>query len=259
MMTIEAARLSFDEARKGSIEVGKLADLTMLSANPLTVPDDSPSLHYFRSDGRRRPHHLRTAALTPRDARVFGRCADVRGSSHTYALRASITSVIMKELPPAYLTPKVSLRWRLSMIVSDGWMERGRWPARLAAIVSAAFIFSISVPRAAHADTCTWTGNGASNLWSLSANWTCSGSHLVPQDGDSLVFPASALEFESVNDLTDLIVQSITIDDYRYQLSGNGIFLNQDLTASSPVAGTPSVSLPVTLLQPNTVSCRRRR
>jgi predicted amidohydrolase YtcJ len=39
MMTIEAARLSFDEARKGSIEPGKLGDLTMLSANPLTVPD----------------------------------------------------------------------------------------------------------------------------------------------------------------------------------------------------------------------------
>ena len=39
MMTIEAARLSFDETHKGSIEVGKLADLTMLSADPLTVPD----------------------------------------------------------------------------------------------------------------------------------------------------------------------------------------------------------------------------
>lgn len=40
MMTIEAARLSFDEARKGSIEVGKLADLTMLSDPILTVPED---------------------------------------------------------------------------------------------------------------------------------------------------------------------------------------------------------------------------
>jgi predicted amidohydrolase YtcJ len=48
MMTIEAARLSFDEARKGSIEVGKLADLTMLSAPILTVPDDR--LHTITSD-----------------------------------------------------------------------------------------------------------------------------------------------------------------------------------------------------------------
>lgn len=39
MMTIDAARLSFDEARKGSIEIGKLADLTILSADPLTAPD----------------------------------------------------------------------------------------------------------------------------------------------------------------------------------------------------------------------------
>jgi predicted amidohydrolase YtcJ len=48
MMTIEAARLSFDEARKGSIETGKLADLTMLSADPLTVPDIQ--IHSITSD-----------------------------------------------------------------------------------------------------------------------------------------------------------------------------------------------------------------
>jgi predicted amidohydrolase YtcJ len=48
MMTIEAARLSFDEARKGSIEIGKLADLTMLSAPILTVSDDR--LHTITSD-----------------------------------------------------------------------------------------------------------------------------------------------------------------------------------------------------------------
>ncbi len=73
----------------------------------------------------------------------------------------------------------------------------------------------------------------------------------MPEDADALVFPASAVEFTSVNDLTDLIVQSIAIDDFRHQLSGNGIFLDQQLTASSAVAGTLSVSLPVTLLQPN--------
>lgn len=38
MMTIEAAALSFHERERGSIEVGKLADLAILSADLLTVP-----------------------------------------------------------------------------------------------------------------------------------------------------------------------------------------------------------------------------
>ncbi len=93
--------------------------------------------------------------------------------------------------------------------------------------------------------------DGASNLWSTTANWTCSGAHLCRRTG-TLAFLVSATEFTSVNDLTGLIVHTLTIQDYRHQLSGNGIFLGQELTASSPVAGTLSVSLPVTLLQPNT-------
>lgn len=40
MMTIDAARFSFDEARKGSIEVGKLGDLVVLSDDLLTCPHD---------------------------------------------------------------------------------------------------------------------------------------------------------------------------------------------------------------------------
>jgi len=40
MYTIGSAWLTFDEARKGSIEVGKLADLAVLNADYLTVPDD---------------------------------------------------------------------------------------------------------------------------------------------------------------------------------------------------------------------------
>jgi predicted amidohydrolase YtcJ len=40
MMTQEAAYLSFDEQQKGALEVGKLGDLAVLSADPLTTPPD---------------------------------------------------------------------------------------------------------------------------------------------------------------------------------------------------------------------------
>ena len=40
LMTIDAARLSFDEANRGSIEVGKLGDLAVLSDDLLSCPAD---------------------------------------------------------------------------------------------------------------------------------------------------------------------------------------------------------------------------
>lgn len=40
-MTLDAAYAAFEEGRKGSLEVGKLADLTVLSQNLLTVPEDA--------------------------------------------------------------------------------------------------------------------------------------------------------------------------------------------------------------------------
>ena len=40
------AYFSFDEERRGSLVPGKLADLAVLSDDPLTVPDDEiPGLH----------------------------------------------------------------------------------------------------------------------------------------------------------------------------------------------------------------------
>lgn len=40
LMTRDAAHISFDEANTGSIEVGKLGDLAILSDDPLTCPED---------------------------------------------------------------------------------------------------------------------------------------------------------------------------------------------------------------------------
>ena len=36
-LTIEGARLSFEEDKKGSIEVGKLGDIAVLSADPMSA------------------------------------------------------------------------------------------------------------------------------------------------------------------------------------------------------------------------------
>ena len=40
LYTVGSAWFSFEEGRKGSIEPGKLADLAVLNADYITVPDD---------------------------------------------------------------------------------------------------------------------------------------------------------------------------------------------------------------------------
>jgi predicted amidohydrolase YtcJ len=47
MLTIDAAWLSFDEQRKGTIEAGKLGDLAILTADPLACPEDK--IHAIRA------------------------------------------------------------------------------------------------------------------------------------------------------------------------------------------------------------------
>jgi predicted amidohydrolase YtcJ len=40
MLTIDAAYLSFDENNRGSLEIGKLGDLAILSDDPLTCEEE---------------------------------------------------------------------------------------------------------------------------------------------------------------------------------------------------------------------------
>ncbi|HVS58128.1 MAG TPA: hypothetical protein VHD60_00090 [Candidatus Saccharimonadales bacterium] len=61
-------------------------------------------------------------------------------------------------------------------------------------------------------NNCTWTGGGDGATFSDSANWSSCGS-TVPQNGDSLVFPISALGTDYAtlnNDLSGLSVNNIT-------------------------------------------------
>lgn len=60
------------------------------------------------------------------------------------------------------------------------------------------------------ADTLTWTG-GTGNNWNEPANWTSSGSHTVPESGDTLVFPnAAKADYGTVNDIDGLTLAKIS-------------------------------------------------
>jgi hypothetical protein len=67
-MTSMAARFSFDEKNRGSIETGKLGDFVVLSDHFLTV--SAEQLRHPRGpDGRRRPGHV-SAGVIYQPARI---------------------------------------------------------------------------------------------------------------------------------------------------------------------------------------------
>ncbi|MGW3183959.1 amidohydrolase [Kitasatospora sp. NPDC001119] len=72
-ITIHAAHQYFEQDRKGSIEVGKLADLVILSANPLTVPpEEIKDIAVAETIKKGTTIHPATAAGTDGDASEAG-------------------------------------------------------------------------------------------------------------------------------------------------------------------------------------------
>ena len=87
-------------------------------------------------------------------------------------------------------------------------------------------------------DTCTWTGSTSAN-WATGSNWTGCDNGGVPEDGDTLVFPSSALNKVTNNDLSSLEVSTITISGTGYTIDGNAL----TLTSTIPVTANESATI----------------
>ncbi|MEO7677712.1 MAG: autotransporter-associated beta strand repeat-containing protein, partial [Verrucomicrobiota bacterium] len=85
------------------------------------------------------------------------------------------------------------------------------------------------VPSVCSAETRTWTG-AVNSFWSEPGNWTPASA---PQEGDSLVFPASATRYISQNDLPSPVqLTRIELAGGGYELTGTNVTLTSDFTDS---------------------------
>jgi autotransporter-associated beta strand protein len=96
----------------------------------------------------------------------------------------------------------------------------------------------LASPGVAFALACEWTGMGADNRWSTSANWTNCGGR-APAAGDRIIFPADARQPASENDIAGLSVLSIDIagvaeGDVRYDLAGLAITVGDAIVVKAP-------------------------
>ncbi len=73
---------------------------------------------------------------------------------------------------------------------------------------------------AAVVDTCTWTGATNAN-WSNGGNWTGCDNSNVPENGDTLIFPESASNKTTNNDISSLTLNHIEVTGSGYTLGGN--------------------------------------
>jgi hypothetical protein len=123
----------------------------------------------------------------------------------------------------------------------------------LAILVAFSSLLLMPIPTAvAAADTCTWDGS-ASAVWSNGANWSGCDNSGVPEDGDKLIFPASAANKTNSNDIAGLDLVSITFSGEDYEVSGNAIDITPgSFTPISFTAGKNTYSLPTTINSPTT-------
>lgn len=99
------------------------------------------------------------------------------------------------------------------------------------------------------AATRTWDGGGTDANWSTAANWS---TDVAPVAGDALVFPATAAQFTSNNDIGFLTTfPAITIEGGTYTLNGNPIRLSSSILANG---GTTTINFPITAVAPQTIS-----
>src|SRR6478752_5605508 len=81
-----------------------------------------------------------------------------------------------------------------------------------ATILSMSSLFILAPTVHAAADTCTWTGGGTDTKFNNSQNWSGCDSGTVPENGDTLHFPASSAVTTADNDITNLDLAGIIFD-----------------------------------------------
>jgi hypothetical protein len=75
----------------------------------------------------------------------------------------------------------------------------------------------------------TWDGGGANSNWSTPENWV---SDVAPVAGDSLVFPATAAQFTTTNNLSNFTFSSLTIEGGNYTIGGGTLNLTNGITVN---------------------------
>lgn len=90
----------------------------------------------------------------------------------------------------------------------------------------------------AAADTCTWTGATSAN-WATGSNWSGCDNGGVPENVDVLIFPESAANKATNNNLVGLAPDSIVFQGSGYSIAGNAF----TLIGTTPITANESATI----------------